>query len=154
GLVGFIGLGHDMASQEFRELIGLFQQRSSVSPAVRVFDAGKTGCSLECTAGRDTEGDAYWTGTVRAAVRGAGLSVEQVQVAWLEENSDAPAAGHVLPAAAQRVAHTGDLLTATLRRIKHYLPNVQIVYVSTSPYGRYRKSTDLERYVYEEAFAI
>jgi hypothetical protein len=157
GRIGFVSIGHSIASQEFQAFMGMMRGQQ-FNPAVTVVQGAKSGCASECTAG--LQGDGYWTTWVAPAVQSAGLTAAQVQVAWVEETSEIPEyPAKIPPTATQRVQRESDLLLATLQRLKRYLPNVRIAYISAEPYSGYvsvpdRPDIKIEPYVYEEGFAI
>jgi hypothetical protein len=157
GRIGFISIGHSIASQEFQAFMGMIGSQP-INPAVTVIQGAKSGCASECTGG--LQGDGYWTTWVAPAVQSAGLTPAQVQVAWVEETSEAPEfPAKILPTASQRIQRESGLLLATLQRLKRYLPNIRIAYISAEPYAGYVSVPDqpnivLEPYIYEEGFAV
>src|SRR5262249_8826111 len=84
GQVGFLRIGHSIASQELTRFIDIALHDPAFH-GITVINGAKGGCALECASGRGVERDEYWVRWVAGAVRSAGLSPAQVQVAWLQE---------------------------------------------------------------------
>lgn len=83
----------------------------------------------------------------------AGLSEEQVQVAWVKLANRQPAVA--LPSPNADAYRLRDQLDATIRAMKQHYPNLRLVYLSSRIYAGYATTAlNPEPYAYESAFAV
>ena len=85
-------------------------------------------------------------------LRQAGVTAEQVQVAWVKQARANPAALGEFPRHAEALK---DDLAVIIRKLKARFPNLRLVYLSSRIYAGYAATPlNPEPYAYESAFAV
>jgi hypothetical protein len=145
GRIVFISISMSNATQEFSRFKNIADNDRAKSPKVMIVDCAQGGQAMaEWVPGNGQP----WQETARRLDR-AGVTAEQVQVAWIKLANKLP---------------QGDLEThgrklqkdtlAVIQNAKAKFPNLRIAYLSSRIYGGYSGSPlNPEPYAYESAFA-
>jgi arylsulfatase A-like enzyme/dienelactone hydrolase len=146
GKIVLISIGMSNTTQEFSVFQQLADRDPEKNPKVVLIDGAQGGWSADRLV---ANGEPFWT-TVHARLARAGLTPQQVQVAWLKQAHARPRLS--FPEDARRLQSDLKIIVQTLQQ---RFPNIKIVYLSSRIYGGYA-STDLnpEPYAYQSGFAV
>ncbi|HWB00288.1 MAG TPA: hypothetical protein VG713_17460, partial [Pirellulales bacterium] len=146
GKIVFVSISMSNATQEFSVLVKLANSDAAKSPKVMVVDCAQGGQTMAAWSSADAR---PW-GVAMTRLNDAGVTAEQVQVAWIKlanahPTGDLPAHGRQLQRDTQ----------AVLQNAKAKFPNLQIAYLDSRIYGGYAKTPlNPEPYAYEGAFVV
>ncbi len=146
GLIGMISVGVSNTKLEFDSFLDLLAGSSVINPRLVVLNEAQGSRSLEAWA-EGPQANA-WRNVDRDLSR-AGLSPEQVQVAWVKlpaKSRGTPSLDDVEPELAQ--------LRTVLNILSERFPNMRIAYVSSRIYAGYGGSPDSEPKAYQNGFAV
>jgi hypothetical protein len=148
GKIGLLSVGMSNTTQEYSVFKPLAEADAAKSPDVIIVDGAQGGRAaihwIDPTS-------PVWK-TVDDRLHAAGLSRQQVQVAWLKQATANPAKDGEFPRHAKVFQEN---VAKGLTNLKEKFPNLRIVYLSSRIYAGYAKSPlSPEPYAYEEAFAI
>jgi hypothetical protein len=156
GKVVLISVGMSNTTQEFRAFMRLADQDPEKSPAVVLVDGAQGGMEASAwasspekvtRAGRPDP----WT-VLDRRLRQAGVTAQQVQVAWIKQARANPAALGEFPRHAEALK---DDLAVIVRRLKGHFPNLQLAYLSSRIYAGYAATPlNPEPYAYESASSV
>ncbi len=147
GLVVAVGLGFSFSDRVFTQLGQKLVGDQSVAPRFRLVDAAQFGKDAAKLADLS---DDYWTQWVPAALAGAGVTREQVQVIWLM--TGAQDLGATFPEHAQTLR---DLVAQILRNVHTYFPNARLAFLESVHWQDYSlKAPHREPYYLEQGFAF
>ena len=155
GKIVLISVGMSNTTQEFRAFLQQTAQDRDRSSAVVLVDGAQGG--LEASAWADPAkvtraGRPDPWSVLDRRLEQAGVTAQQVQVAWVKQARANPAALGEFPKHAEVLK---DDLAAIVRRLKRRFPNVQIVYLSSRIYAGYAATPlNPEPYAYESAFSV
>ncbi len=147
GIVGLAAIGFSFTHQVFETFQSLAADDPEIAPALRLIDGTARGHDLEDL--RDPGND-YWTTLLPAQLKAAGVTAEQIQVAWIMEGSSEQPARFP-----QHVDLLADDWTALLQLLRVHLPNVQLAFLSPvhwQGFAWFAPST--EPYYFEQGFAV
>jgi hypothetical protein len=144
GLIGFIAVGHTNAKLSFDTFMKYAELDNQINKRI-VF---ANGAQLGKDAYQWATNPAAMTG-LRLAMKNAGLTNKQVQVAWIELSDSKPIGE--FPYDANKLQK---YLYIIVPKLKVEYPNLKIVYFSSDVYGGYSSKDILEPYAYESAFSI
>jgi hypothetical protein len=148
GKIGLISVGMSNTTQEYSRFKQIADADSAKSPRVVIVDTaqgGQTGMRWA-----DTK-SALW-GEVDNRLQRAGVSPQQVQVAWMKQAEAGPAQYGDFPKHAKQLQEN---LVTSLANLKQKFPNLRIVYLSSRIYAGYATTgLNPEPYAYEEAFTM
>ncbi len=149
GKIGLIAIGMSNARVEFDSFMG--QARGNTAPSVVLVNGAQPGMVASLWADPDPRSDP-WEFLARAVAR-AGLSPEQVQVAWLKEANGSPRPGRDdFPVYAQELR---DDMAVMVIKARELYPNLRILYLSSRIYGGYSLiPLSPEPFAYEGAFSV
>ncbi|MGY8642229.1 MAG: hypothetical protein ACKVJU_14190 [Verrucomicrobiales bacterium] len=148
GKIGLFSVGMSNTTMEYSKFKQLADADPEKSPKVVIVDGAQGGQ----TALRWADPEAPLWKTVDARVKAAGLSDQQIQVAWMKQAEARPAQYGEFP---DHVKQLQANLVKDLINLKAKFPNLKIVYLSSRIYGGYATtSLNPEPYAYEEAFAM
>jgi hypothetical protein len=140
-----LSIGMSNTTAEFSVFKRLADQDQAKNPSVTIVDGAQNGWDAE----RLKASADYWT-TVDERLTTAGVSPEQVQVAWLKE----AIAGEDRPFPKDARALQADL-RGIVRIMRDRYPNLRIVYLSSRTYGGYAiTGLNPEPAAYDSAFAV
>ena len=152
GAIGLVSIGMSNTSQEFDGGASTFLPRAGQDPAIGprmvIVNGAQGGQAAEDWAG----GDATWD-VLAARIAAAGITAEQVQVAWIKHANRGPARLGAFPAHAESLR---DDLRAIVLRLRRTHPHLAIVFLSS----RTRAWTDAsgalnpEPFAYESGFSV
>jgi hypothetical protein len=145
GKIAFISVGMSNTSLEFAAFKRAADQDLSKSQSVTIVDGAQDGWDAE----RIRKQPAYWD-TLDQRLEEAGVSANQVQVAWLKE---------AIAGEARRFPKDAGALQADLRAIVRTMrvryPNLRLVYLSSRTYGGYAiTGLNPEPAAYDGAYAV
>lgn len=144
GRVGFVTLGYSITASAHEAFLAQAASDPDVDPRVVFADGTLGGQVLELAVDPDAP---YWA-HVEQRVGDAGLTNEQVQVAWIQQSTVTfgpfPAHAHVYQA----------LLGAFVQIAHDRFPNLRIAYLSGNAYGGYVSVVPAEPTGFEGGFAI
>ncbi len=148
GKIGLISVGMSNTTQEYSLFKPLADADAAKSPRVVIVDGAQGG-----------QAAIHWVDpksplwkTVDERLKAAGLSVRQIQVAWMKQATANPAKDGDFP---QHAKVLQENLAKGLANLKEKFPNLRIVYLSSRIYAGYAKTPlSPEPYVYEEAFSM
>ena len=155
GKIVFISIGMSNTTQEFSVFVRLANADAAKSPKVVIIDGAQGGMDALAWAepGKINRPNAVdpWT-TLDRRLQQAGVSPQQVQVAWIKQARIAPGSIGEFP------KHAGELrghMLTILRKAHERFPNLRIAYLSSRIYAGYaRTQLNPEPYAYESAFVI
>ncbi len=146
GQIVMISIGMSNTTQEFSRFIPLANADPDKDPRLTIVDTAQGGQDARRIADPNAQ---YWQ-TVLQRLQQAGVTADQVQVAWLKEAVARPTAD--FPEHAEELR---DLL-GTIVQIAHDLfPNLRQVYLSSRIYAGYATTTlNPEPFAYESGFSV
>jgi hypothetical protein len=164
GKIALLSVGMSNTTMEFQTFMKMAESDPLKSPEV-VFVDGAQGGRVASVWARGTAGippeiklseEAArkvdpWP-VVDQRLQQAGVTPQQVQVAWIKHAQARPASQGEFPKHAQLLAEN---IILTLQRLRERFPNLQVAYLSSRIYAGYA-TTDLnpEPYAYEGGFAV
>jgi Cu/Ag efflux protein CusF len=151
GKIVLLSVGMSNTTQEFSLFKQLADRDKQKNPHLVIVDGAQGGM----TAARIKDpqdnggGTRFWT-TVDQRLKAAGVTRDQVQVAWIKEADAGPSQGF------PRYARTLQEELAQVVRLMHErFPNLKLVYLSSRIYAGYARSRlNPEPYAYESAFSV
>jgi hypothetical protein len=147
GLIGMVCLGMSNASQEFEDLERALDARSDRNARLVIVNTCAGGQAAE---NMDEASDLYWTTIAPLRMAAAGVSANQVQVAWMKQIF-ASAPTTTFPAHAQALR---DTLKNVVQFARTRYPNLRLLYLSNRIYGGFGSvPPNGEPYTYETGFA-
>ena len=145
GRIVFVSISMSNATQEFSVFKRIADADSRKSPALTIVDCAQGGQAMAEWVPRD--GGPWKTALER--ISAAGVTPEQVQVAWVKlanKSPRGPLADH-----GRKLEKDTE---AVLQNARAHFPNLRVVYLGSRIYGGYATSTlNPEPYAYESAFA-
>ena len=155
GKVVLASVGMSNTTQEFRAFMRMADRDPDRSPSVVLVDGAQGG--MEASAWADPEkvtrtGRPDPWSVLDGRLKQAGVTAEQVQVAWVKQARANPAALGEFPRHAEILR---DNLAVIVRGLKERFPNLKLVYLSSRIYAGYAATPlNPEPYAYESAFAV
>ena len=147
GKIGFTSIGMSNTNQEFAQLISDTDADPLKRPEVVLMNGAQGGQPAEKMIDITA---AFWTDNIPSKLTGAGLTAEQVQVAWLKQTNASP--NGPFPSWAINLK---DQLIIIMQHMKTIFPNLQITYISPRIYAGYADTLlNPEPYAYESAYSI
>ncbi len=145
GRIVFLSISMSNATQEFSTFKRIADNDKDKSPLVTIVDGAQGGQAMAEWAPPDAR---PWTVAMQR-IESAGLTREQVQVAWIKLANKGPRGD---------LHEHGDKLksdtVAVIQNAKHKFPNLRIAYLASRIYGGYTSGgLNPEPYAYESAFA-
>ena len=150
GKIVLISIGMSNTTQEFSAFQALAKTESGLNPRLVLVDGAVGGMdSVKVADPEAAPGRQYWN-TVEARLKQAGVTAEQVQVAWIKEAIARPSAD--FPADAEALER--DLATI-VHLARETFPNLRLAYLSSRIYGGYADGAlNPEPYAYQSGFAV
>lgn len=146
GKIVVISIGMSNTTQEFSVFVSLSNADPRRKPGVVVVDTAQGGQDARRIADPKAP---YWQSVVQKLGR-AGVTAQQVQVAWIKEAVARPT--KPFPTHAREL---GDLLEKICQILKQKFPNLRIGFLSSRIYAGYATSSlNPEPYAYESGFAV
>jgi hypothetical protein len=155
GKIGFISIGMSNTTQEFSVFVRLANADPAKSPRVAIVDGAQGGMDARAWAepenpNRPNAVDPWKT--LDRRLQQAGVSPNQVQVAWIKQACIAPGSLGAFPKHAQVMKGH---MVRILRKARERFPNLRIAYLSSRIYAGYAKTPlNPEPYSYESAFVV
>lgn len=150
GKIVLLSVGMSNTTQEFSAFKRLADADKQKNPDLVVVDGAQGGMTAARI--KDTENPAgvqYWN-TVDQRLKNAGVTREQVQIAWIKEADAGPTAG--FPKYAETLR---DELRLIVQLLHTRFPNLKLVYLSSRTYGGYAKTRlNPEPYAYESGLSV
>lgn len=147
GKVVLLSVGMSNTTQEFSAFKRLADADTEKNPNLVIVDGAQ--CGMTAARIKDEQSSQFWT-VVDNRLKAAGVTREQVQVAWLKEADAGPTAGFPKYALTLR-----DELRQIVQLMHTRFPNLKIVYLSSRIYAGYAKSgLNPEPYAYESGFSV
>ncbi|MGH8924762.1 MAG: S-layer homology domain-containing protein [Acidimicrobiia bacterium] len=143
GKIGFISVGVSNTVAEFEAF--LTRDETAIDPAVVRVNGAQGGADV--FAWMDS-GAPTWS-EVDSRLSEAGLSPQQVQVAWVKLPEAGP--NEPFPLDASTYAST---LAQVMRSLKVNYPNIKIAYISSRIYGGYGGLLNPEPFAYQHGFGV
>ena len=148
GKIGLISVGMSNTTQEYSLFKPLADADPAKSPHVVIVDGAQGGRAAIHWVDPQSP---LWK-TIDERLKTAGLSVRQIQVAWMKQATGNPAKDGDFP---QHAKVLQENLVKGLANLKEKFPNLRLVYLSSRIYAGYAKTPlSPEPYVYEEAFSV
>lgn len=151
GRIVLVSIGMSNTTQEF----SVFQQMANAdpdkNPQLVIVDGAQGGMSAARIINPDdgATGARFWT-TVNQRLAGAGVTPQQVQVAWVKEADARPT--EPFPIHAERLQSE---LARIAQILKDRFPNLKIAYYSSRIYAGYATTAlNPEPFAYESGFAV
>jgi len=149
GKIGFVSIGMSNTTQEFSAFVRLANADPAESPKVVIIDGAQGGMTARAWANPGARNPWH---VLDERLRQAGVSENQVQVAWIKQANAGPANEGEFPEHAKRLKSD---MVALLNKLKDKFPNLRIAYLSSRIYAGYaRIPLNPEPYAYESAFAV
>ncbi len=151
GRVVLLSVGMSNTTQEFSAFKRMADGDAAKNPDLVIVDGAQGGMTAARI--KDPEspngGMQYWT-AVDQRLKAAGVTREQVQVAWLKEADAGPTSG--FPKYAQTLR---DELKQIVQLMHRRFPNLTMVYLSSRIYAGYATTPlNPEPYAYESGFSV
>ncbi len=144
GTIGFVSISMSNATQEFSTFKRLADRDAARSPRVTIVDCAQSGQAMA----EWVDPDALPWEVAGQRLSAAGVSPQQVQVAWVKLANKVPR-GDLKEHGAKLQQDT----TAVVQNAKAKFPNLRIVYLGSRIYGGYTAGAlNPEPYAYESAF--
>ena len=145
GKIVFLSISMSNATQEFSTFKRIADNDKAKSPLVTIVDGAQGGQAMAEWAPPDAR---PWTVAMQR-IESAGVTREQVQVAWIKLANKGPRGS---------LHEHGDKLksdtTAVIQNAKQKFPNLKVAYLASRIYGGYTSGgLNPEPYAYESAFA-
>jgi len=146
GVMVLLSIGMSNTTQEFSTFISLANADPDKNRKLIIVDGAQGGQSAEVISNPNAE---FWS-VVDRRLNSAGLSPQQVQVAWVKEADARPTLS--FPEDAQKLQRE---LKSIVQILKQRYPAMRLAYLSSRTYGGYA-STNLnpEPYAYQSGFAV
>jgi hypothetical protein len=147
GKIALLSVGMSNTTQEFSRFVEFAQRDTAKASNVVLVDGAQGGkAAAQWAVSADNE---VWR-TVTARLKAAGVTDQQVQVAWLKQAEIRPT--EAFPKDAEKLAAD----TATIiRMLKVRFPNLRIIYLSSRIYAGYATTAlNPEPYAYDGAYAV
>ena len=151
GKIVLLSVGMSNTTQEFSTFKRIADADRDKNPKLVIVDGAQGGMSANRIIDPEDNGSGtkFWN-TVDQRLKGAGVTREQVQTAWIKQADPGPTQG--FPKYAQT-------LQGELRQIVQLMhrrfANLKLVYLSNRTYGGFAKTRlNPEPYAYESAFAV
>lgn len=146
GKIVLVSIGMSNTSQEFQIFQEMAAAEADRHPALVVVDGAQGGQAADATADPEAE---YWR-VLEERLGAAGVTVQQVQAAWLKQAIRMPTRS--FPAEARTLQQ---YLVSTLNNLNERFPNLKLVYLSSRIYGGFAETIlNPEPHAYESAFAV
>jgi hypothetical protein len=146
GRIVLLSIGMSNTTQEYSSFQALSNQDPNRNSAVTVVDGAQGGQTAPIVADPNSN---FWV-VVNQRLTAAGVTPQQVQVAWVKEAVAGPTGG--FPQHAQALQ---GYLAAIARNLKSKFPNIRIAFQSSRIYAGYATtSLNPEPYSYESGFAV
>jgi hypothetical protein len=146
GRIVLLSIGMSNATQEFSTFMPLANADSSKNPKLTIVDGAQGGQTAGIISNPTSN---FWT-LVDQRLTTAGVTRQQVQVAWVKEANAGPTEGFPRHAS---ILDSEFVLIA--RILKSRYPNIMLAYWSSRTYGGYATTTlNPEPYAYESGFAV
>jgi hypothetical protein len=151
GKIVLISVGMSNTTQEFSAFKRIADADKEKSPSLVLVDGAQGGMTAARIKDPDDRGSGtqFWT-AVDQRLKTAGVTREQVQVAWIKEADAGPTQG--FPKYAQTLR---DELRQIVIAMKKRFPNLRMVYLSSRTYAGYATTAlNPEPYAYESGFSV
>ncbi len=149
GKIGFVSIGMSNTTQEFSAFVRLANDDPAKSPKVVIVDGAQGGMTARAWANPGARNP--WD-VLDERLQQAGVTAQQVQVAWIKQANAGPSNEGEFPQHAERLKK--DMVTL-LNKLKDRFPNLRIAHLSNRIYAGYaRTPLNPEPYAYESAFAV
>jgi hypothetical protein len=149
GKIVLISVGMSNTTQEFSTFVRLANADSEKSPNVVIVDGAQGGQTANVWANPSTRDP--WK-VLDERLRQAGVTAQQVQVAWVKQAMPAPEYLGDFPRHAEVLKGH---MVGLLDQLKQRFPNIRIVYLSSRIYAGYATTKlNPEPYAYESAFVV
>jgi hypothetical protein len=155
GKIGFVSIGMSNTTQEFSVFVRFANADPAKSPKVVIVDGAQGGMTARAWSNPDhlpRPGARNPWEVLDQRLEQAGVSHNQVQVAWIKQANAGPTNEGEFPKHAERLKNDMVML---LNKLKGEFPNLRIAYLSNRIYAGYaRTPLNPEPYAYESAFAV
>jgi hypothetical protein len=151
GKVVLLSVGMSNTTQEFSAFKQIADADADKSPSLVLVDGAQGGMTALRIKDPDDNGTGtkYWAG-VDLRLKAAGVTREQVQVAWIKQADAGPTQG--FPKYAQTLR---DELRQIVRAMHGRFPNLKLVYLSSRTYAGFaRTALNPEPYAYESGLSV
>ncbi|OGF53094.1 MAG: hypothetical protein A2Z21_05660 [Candidatus Fraserbacteria bacterium RBG_16_55_9] len=146
GAIVLLSIGMSNTTQEFSTFMSMANGQPDKNAKLTIIDGAQGGQSADKIANPSAQ---FWT-VIDRRLSNAGVTPQQVQIAWIKEADARPTLS--FPEDAQKLQRE---LKTIAQILKQRFPNIQLAYLSSRTYGGYA-STDLnpEPYAYQSGFAV
>jgi hypothetical protein len=150
GKVVLLSVGMSNTSQEFAEFKRMAEGEKDRNPHLVIVDGAQGGMPANQIANPAMpQARRYWQ-VVDERLRAAGVTRQQVQVAWLKQADAGP-----VGAFPQHARNLQAELRSIVTSMHQHFPNLKLVYLSSRTYGGYAGTPlNPEPYAYESGFAV
>lgn len=146
GKIVLLSIGMSNATQEFSTFVPMANADVAKNPQLAIVDGAQGGQTASIISDPNAN---FWT-VIDQRLAAAGVTRQQVQVAWVKEANANPT--QAFPVHAQTLQSNYESIARIL--ISKY-PNMKIAYYSSRTYAGYATSTlNPEPYAYESGFAV
>jgi hypothetical protein len=155
GKIVFISVGMSNTTQEFSVFVQRANADPEKNPKVMIVDGAQGGMDAKAWAvsGKPDQPNSRnpWD-VLDERLRQAGVSPQQVQVAWIKQARITPGMIGEFPKHAEEMKGH---MVVILHKLNERFPNLRIAYLSSRTYGGYAKTQlNPEPYAYESAFTV
>jgi hypothetical protein len=151
GKIVFVSLGMSNTAGEFKMFKDIADRDPQKAPDVVLVNCAIGGAGVSSWA---SSGSGTWQ-KVAERLKEAGVTPEQVQVAWIKHADPGPSPDTV---PLQYAKHVKDKIAASLAVTRSTFPNLRVAYLSSRIYGGYNivgiRRVNPEPFAYETAFSV
>jgi hypothetical protein len=151
GKIVMLSVGMSNATQVFSTFKRIADADKEKNPSLVLVDGAQGGMTAVRIKDPDDKGSGtqYWS-VVDQRLKTAGITLEQVQIAWIKQADAGPTQG--FPKYAQTLR---DELRQIVIAMKVRFPNLKMVYLSSRTYGGYATTAlNPEPYAFESGFSV
>ncbi|MBI3005077.1 MAG: T9SS type A sorting domain-containing protein [Ignavibacteriales bacterium] len=146
GKIVLVSIGMSNTTQEFSTFLAIANADPVKNPQLFIVDGAQGGQTASAISDPNAN---FWT-VVEQRLAAAGVTGQQVLVAWVKEANAGPT--QAFPVHAQMLQGNYESIA---RILKVKFPNIKIAYYSSRIYGGYASTTlNPEPYAYESGFAV
>lgn len=144
-----VSIGMSNAEYEFKHFIYSARSNPSLNPHLVIVDGAQSGFGIAALSGSNTT---YWNNLINTILPEAGVSLNQVVAAWVEETQAGTASSTTFNAF---VTSLQGQYESIARNLHTYFPNLKLAYWGTRSYGGYGSTTQSpEPFAYYTGFGI
>ncbi len=150
GRIVFVSIGMSNTTQEFSVFKPLADADPARNPLLTIVDGAQGGMTADKIVDFSQPAAQKFWDTVEARLQAAGVTAQQVQIAWVKEAEASPTLA--FPEDARKLENA---LAALVRLMNSRFPNLRLAYLSSRIYAGYATTAlNPEPFAYQSGFAV